>query len=565
MLQVLDAEAVGDTCLMTAFLGVGIETCGRSHHKGLVVVVEVGEEPLAELVAIIDRQFHNGVESTLGIGAEASGNLVDALDNDVAASNILFAHGIEIVLRGIDSGLAENLTKRGRRKTGLCQTHGDAVNLFVLGDHATDTGTAGAVALGHGVEQHNVLLKAFELHDAEMLLSVVAELAIDLVGKEEEVVLLHYLGNLHQFLFGVEIAGGVVGVANHDGAGARSDGFLKVLDRRQSETGLDVAGDSLDGSVAQFGESVIVGVVGFGNEDFVARVEADGEGKLQGLAAAGGHDNLLGSDMDVVFGIVFDKFLAIGQIASAMAIGQHANLGVGQSLESALGGLDVGLADVEVIDMYSTLLGGVGEGDEFANGRLGQFESFFGDLRHDGIFLITIKKRKTAAVKTSRSTAALKFGFRDALLLCLGGDDVTLDAQHYARIVNSIALHRNGLGETANVVGVVAHVDAASLAGHNGLLGPLGGGAAAGCAHIDKNQRLVASVGELEDIVAVGALLNGTIVVFHLGEGNLRTRNVLLLLLLGRLLRIGGLCIHNTHCRESKEGHKNQFFHSIMY
>ena len=55
-----------------------------------------------------------------------------------------------------------------------------------------------------------------------------------------------------------------------------------------------------------------------------------------------------------------------------------------QGLEGTCGGLDVGLTDIQVVDMHATLLGGVGKGDELTDGRLRQLKSFVRDMWHNG-------------------------------------------------------------------------------------------------------------------------------------------------------------------------------------
>ena len=136
---------------MAAFFGVGIEArSGSQHHRG-TVVAEIGEQPLAELVAIVDGQVNDGVERALRHRAEAARNLVDTLDDDITAGHILALHGIKILLRRVDGGLGENLTKRRRRQPSLSQTHGNGVDLAVAGNHAAHAGTASAITLRNGV------------------------------------------------------------------------------------------------------------------------------------------------------------------------------------------------------------------------------------------------------------------------------------------------------------------------------------------------------------------------------------------------------------------------------
>ena len=367
---------------MTTLLGVAVETRGGGQHDGGTVVAEVRQQPLAELVAVVDRQLADGVEGTLGVRAEAAGDLVDALDDDVAAAHILLHDVVKVLLRRVNGGLSEDLAERRWRQTGLGQTHHGAEELAVARDDASHTGTAGAVALRHRVEQHDIVLAARQVEHREVLLAVVAELAVHLVGKEVQVVLLAECADSIEVFLAVQVARRVVGVAYHDGTRVGRDVFLKVVHQRQGETALDVAPHGDDLGVAELGEGVVVGVIGLGDDDLVAGVEAAGESHLQSLAAAGGHQYALGRDVDAVLLVVLAQLLAVALYTGAGAVGQHVDLGVRQLLQGSLRGLDVGLADVQVVHVYAVGLGGVGERYEFAYCRLRQLKSFMRNVRH---------------------------------------------------------------------------------------------------------------------------------------------------------------------------------------
>ena len=76
---------------MASLLGIGIEARGRSQHHRGTVVAEIGEQPLAELVAVVDGEVNDGIESPLRHRAEAAWDLVDAVDDDVAAGDVFIA------------------------------------------------------------------------------------------------------------------------------------------------------------------------------------------------------------------------------------------------------------------------------------------------------------------------------------------------------------------------------------------------------------------------------------------------------------------------------------------
>ena len=181
---------------------------------------------------------------------------------------------------------------------------------------------------------------------------------------------------------GVEVTRGVVGVADHDGTRIGRDNLLELLDGRQGEARLDVAGDGDNLGVAELGEGVVIGVIRLGDDDFVARIEADGESHLQSLATTVGDNHLVGGDIDAVAVIIVAKGTAIGGDTGGVAVFQHTLVLRHlvslhrQGLEGACRGLDVGLADIQVIHVHTTFFGGIGEGDELTDGRLRQLQSF---------------------------------------------------------------------------------------------------------------------------------------------------------------------------------------------
>lgn len=102
-------------------------------------------------------------------------------------------------------------------------------------------------------------------------------------------------------------------------------------------------------------------------------------------------------------------------------------------------------------------------------------------------------------------------------------DHVSFNFELYARIVDCIGGNGDALGEAAKIVGVVTHLNGALLARHHGFLRPCGSGAATTGAHVGKNKRFVARIGEGELTVAVAALLDGTVVVNNGDKLNLGT------------------------------------------
>ena len=125
--------------------------------------------------------------------------------------------------------------------------------------------------------------------------------AIHLIAEQIEVVFLHEVANLVHLTASVEVAGWVVGVANHDGTSALVDELLEFRN----------------------GKSHIVGVSGFGDDDFITRVQTTHESEKHRFASSRGDNDVVGRYVDVVFLVVAHQFLAIAQITLAGGIFQH--------------------------------------------------------------------------------------------------------------------------------------------------------------------------------------------------------------------------------------------------
>ena len=177
-------------------------------------------------------------------------------------------------LRCCERSLGNHLTNQWGAEASLGKLHHSGEQLLVASDEGTNADAALAVALRYRVDNDGVVLDALEVQSAQVRLVVVTELTIHLVADEVEVVFLHQVAQLQELLVAVECSGGVVGVANHDCAGAVGDKLLKLLNRWQCIAVLNLGGDGAHLHAHLVGKAHIVGIHGFGNDEFVARVEA---------------------------------------------------------------------------------------------------------------------------------------------------------------------------------------------------------------------------------------------------------------------------------------------------
>ena len=131
----------------------------RGHHHGLAVVAEFLEQPLLELVGIVDRQRGHHVERATRHVEHHAGDLAELAAERVAALLILVAHGGKILgADGVERG-RRDLVERRDRKSCLAVFHRVVHELLILGDQAADTRAAGGKALGDRVDDDDVVTR----------------------------------------------------------------------------------------------------------------------------------------------------------------------------------------------------------------------------------------------------------------------------------------------------------------------------------------------------------------------------------------------------------------------
>ena len=246
-----------------------------------------------------------------------------------------------------------------------------------MGDEGSDAYTALAVALRHRVDEDGVLLNALQVHGADIGRASVDVLAVHLVGEEVEVVLLHQIAYLVHLPPGIEIARGVVGIADEDGAGALVDELLEALHPRQGKSLLDGGGDGAYGGAGRHGKGHVVGIGGLRDDDLVAGIESAHKRKEHRLGTSRGDDDVVGGHIDAVFGIVAHQLLAIAQIPLRGRILKYLTVNGLQCVERTLRSGKVGLAYVEMVHLGAPLLGGLCQRSQFPDGRLRHLQSAY--------------------------------------------------------------------------------------------------------------------------------------------------------------------------------------------
>jgi hypothetical protein len=116
--------------------------------------------------------------------------------------------------------------------------------------------------------------------------------------------------------FGLDVgAGGIVGMDEENGAGARCDGVFERLEIDEPAVGV-CEGIGFQMDVLEAGEKFEEGIAGFGEKKFVVGIGEEAEGVRIGFAGAGGEEEGIGIEGGlVIVEIVAGDFLSSGESA----------------------------------------------------------------------------------------------------------------------------------------------------------------------------------------------------------------------------------------------------------
>ena len=110
---------------------------------------------------------------------------------------------------------------------------------------------------------------------------------------------------MFQFFFGIQVACRVIRVHDHDTFRAGSDYFLDFTDWGQGEVILDRRSNGFYLYTAHQGESRVVCVEWFGDNNFVTRVQCRHESDRDGFRASGRDHDVIFIDVDTDVLVIF--------------------------------------------------------------------------------------------------------------------------------------------------------------------------------------------------------------------------------------------------------------------
>ena len=368
LVEVAGIEDVGEPDFLFAKTGGAVEAACGGEHDCRVSIGETFEQPLTEGIGVVYRKAGHCVKGAAGVWAVDAGDAVEAADEGIPSLHVFGLSSVEVVRREVGGSFTEDLGEGRGAQSCLCEFHGGVEDGLVAGDEGADAAAAGAVTFGDGIHHQHVHLRPVEVHGAGMG-PVVAEVAVGFVGEKVEAAADSEFPEAFHLFAAVEIAGGVVGVTDHDPLCAGGDERFKFGDGREGESAFYIRSNGFHDYAGGDCKSVVVGVKGLGDDDFVTGVKAAHEPKQDSFGATGGDDDLVVVDVDPYSFIVCGQFAAVAFVPCAMAVFEDFKIEVADSVEGHRGRLDIGLADVEMINLDPLLFGGFRVGYEFPDRR----------------------------------------------------------------------------------------------------------------------------------------------------------------------------------------------------
>ena len=210
-----------------------------------------------------------------------------------------------------------------------------------------DTDPALVVALRNGINHHNLVFDSLQLESRLYRLSGIAELSVNFIGEEVEIMLLHHIPDFIELLIGIDGTGGIIGITDENSFGGRSDPFFKLFDGRQPESLFNRTGKADDPRPGGFGEGHIIGVGRFRENHLIARIESGEEREEHCLGSAARYDYFLRRDFDSVPAVILRHLAAHTVVSVTGGILEHCPVDVLEYFKSLARRGQIRLPDVE--------------------------------------------------------------------------------------------------------------------------------------------------------------------------------------------------------------------------
>ena len=163
--------------------------------------------------------------------------------------------------------------------------------------------------------------------------------------------------------------GGVTGVGDEDGTGILGDQAFDPLAVSIAVPLLRTGGQCTDPSAGCMYEGGIVGIIGLRNDDLCIGIENAQAGQKQRLTTACGDQNIVGIQLNTQLVIIIPHSIDQNRHTGGLCIGKGAAVKTADGIIVSLRGLQIRLADIQMIDGLSVFFCLHRHGVEFAHRR----------------------------------------------------------------------------------------------------------------------------------------------------------------------------------------------------
>ena len=213
------------------------------------------------------------------------------------------------------------------------------------------------------------------------------KLTVHFIRKKIQIVLLHQIANLIHLTARIEVSRGVIRIANQNGPRTFVNQLLELLDLRQRKSFFYRSGYRTDDRSRRNGKCHVIGVCRFGNDDFVARIQAGQKSEQHSLRTSRRDDDVVRRKIDMIFGIISDQLFPVTQISLARAVFQNRPVDITDGIYGRSRSRQIRLADIQMVHMYPSIFSLEGQRSQLANRRLRHFLTANGYFRHVFSFL----------------------------------------------------------------------------------------------------------------------------------------------------------------------------------
>ena len=263
-------------------------------------VGRIGNDLVTELLSVIIRYVGEEIEGTMGYIDLETGYLTGQLDHQVATALKCLAHLFYTTL------VARKRCHRSLLGYGAGARRVLALQFVAClgqpqgGGNETDTPTGHGISLGHTVDNGYPITHILELGDTLVTADII-DMLIDFIGQNDDLGIFgQNVGQRLQFLARIYATGRIRRRAENNGlCFGRNGGF--ELGRRYLEIGVDARRHHDALALGQFHHLDIAHPAGCRNDDLIAGVDDTEYGVAYRLFGTVGNDNLLGSEIEVIF------------------------------------------------------------------------------------------------------------------------------------------------------------------------------------------------------------------------------------------------------------------------